>query len=143
MRPPRKAVTNMQADDEADPMTREDSGRRRKLRKGREQCTAHRRDGGECLAPAVEGALVCRRHGGAAPQVQIKARHRLLIEASYYAHLEWQEARGTRREFGALCKALQAQRDLDAYEFKLRRLAELRAAVRELKASPAPEVPVT
>ena len=114
--------------------TREDSGRPRKLRKGRERCTARRRDGQPCRAPAIEGGLVCRRHGGSAPQAQIKAKHRLLIEASYFAHLEWQEARGTPREFDALCKALQAQRDLDAYEFKLLRLAHLRAAVRELKA---------
>ncbi len=57
------------------------------------------------------------------------------MEASYFAHLEWQEAKGTPREFDALCKALQAQRDLDAYEFKLLQLAELRAAVKELRAA--------
>jgi hypothetical protein len=114
--------------------TREDSGRLHKLRKGRDRCTARRRDGERCLAPAVEGALVCRRHGGSASQVLIKARHRLLMEASYFAQLEWQEAQGTAREFDVLCKALQAQRDLDAYEFKLLQLAELRAAVKELEA---------
>ena len=106
-----------------------------KLRKGRDQCTAHRRDGEQCLAPAVEGALVCRRHGGSAPQVQIAARHFVLMEAHYIAVIEWEEARGTPREFDALCKALRAQRDLNAYEVKLLRLAELRAAVKELKAA--------
>ena len=121
-----------------DPMTgarpREDSRRPRQLRKGRERCGARRRDGQPCQAPAIEGGLVCRRHGGGSPQAQIKARHRVLMEASYFAHLEWQEARGTNREFDALCRALQAGRDLDVYEVKLLRLAHLRAAVKELKA---------
>jgi hypothetical protein len=35
----------------------------------RERCNATRRDGEPCQAPAVKGATVCRRHGGAAPQV--------------------------------------------------------------------------
>jgi hypothetical protein len=114
--------------------TREDSRRRRKLRKGRDQCTAHRRDGEQCLAPAVEGALVCRKHGGGSPQVQIAARHFVLMEAHYIAVIEWEEARGTPRDFDALCRALQARRDLDAYEVKLLQLAHLKAAVKELKA---------
>jgi hypothetical protein len=126
------------ANDEADLMTRartrEDSGRPRKLRKGRDRCWARRRDGQPCRAPAIEGGLVCRRHGGGAPQVQIKARHRLLVEAAYFADLEWQEARGAPGEFDALCRALQARRDLDAYEVKLLQLAHLKAAVKELKA---------
>ena len=128
----------MSAGTDADPITRararEDSGRRRKLRKGRDQCTAHRRDGEQCLAPAVEGAVVCRKHGGASPQVQIAAKHFVLMEAHYIAVREWGEARGTPREFDALCKALGARRDLDAYEAKLLQLAHLRAAVKELKA---------
>ena len=65
--------------------------------------------------------------------MQIKARRRLLLEARYFAVREWEEARGTPREFDALCKALQARRDLDAYEFKLLQLAELSAAVKELR----------
>lgn len=122
---------------EADPMTRartREAYGMHKLRKGRDSCTATRRDGEPCQAPAVEGALVCCRHGGSAPQVQIKARHTLLMEAAYFAHLEWQEARGTPREFDALCKALQSQRDLDACEAKLRLLAELRAELRRQRA---------
>src|SRR5579859_1587972 len=86
----------------ADPMTRaharEDDGLH-KLRKGRDECGATRRDGQPCGAPAIEGGLVCRRHGGAAFQVWIKARHRVLMEASCLAHLEWQKARGTPRSF--------------------------------------------
>ena len=121
------------ADSMTRPPAREDSGRRRKLRKGRDQCTAHRRDGEQCLAPAVAGALVCRRHGGSAPQVQIAARHFVLMEAHYIAVIEWEEARGTPGEFGALCRWSAAERDLDAYEAKLVQLAVLRAAVRELK----------
>jgi hypothetical protein len=119
------------AADEADPMTRarEDRGMR-KLRKGRDRCTATRRDGESCQAPAVEGTLVCRRHGGSAPQVLIKARHQQLQMQRYIAYREWQEARGTPREFDALCRALQAGRELDAYEEKLGQLAELRAELR-------------
>jgi hypothetical protein len=67
--------------------------------------------------------------------VQIAARHFVLLEATYIAVTGWQEARGTPREFGALCKALQAQRDLAEYEGKLVRLAGLRATVKELKAA--------
>jgi hypothetical protein len=55
----------------------------------------------------------------------------------------WQEARGTPGEFDALCKALQARRDLDAYEVRLLYLAHLKAAGKELRAAPASEVPVT
>jgi hypothetical protein len=112
---------------------REDS-RPRKRRKGRDQCTAHRRDGEQCLAPAVAGALVCAGHGGSAPQVQIAARHFVLLEAHYIAVLGWEEARGTPREFDALCRWSAAERDLYEYEAKLVRLAVLRARVKRLKA---------
>jgi hypothetical protein len=127
--------------DEADPMTRahtharEDSGRLRKLRKGRDQCTARRRDGEQCLAPAVEGALVCTKHGGGAPQVQFAARHFVLMEAHHIAVREWEEARGTPGEFGALCRWSAAERDLAEYEAKLVQLAVLRTKVKRLKAA--------
>ena len=68
--------------------------------------------------------------------MQIAARHFVLMEAHYIAVIEWEAARGTPRAFDAFCKALQAQRDLDAYELKLLQLAHLRAAVKELKAGP-------
>jgi hypothetical protein len=43
------------------------------------RCHAHARSTGErCGNPALAGAKVCRYHGGAAPQVQAKARLRLL-----------------------------------------------------------------
>lgn len=41
-------------------------------------CSASRSHGGLCNAPAVKGTTVCRVHGGMAPQVQRKARLRLL-----------------------------------------------------------------
>jgi hypothetical protein len=110
---------------------REDS---RRLRKGRDQCTAHRRDGEQCLAPCVEGSLVCRKHGGGSPQVQIAARHFVLMETHHTAVIEWEETRGTPGEFGALCRWSAAERDLYEYEAKLVRLAVLRAKVKRLKA---------
>jgi hypothetical protein len=91
----------------ADPMSRahaREAAGLHKLRKGRDRCIARRRDGGRCLAPAVKGAVVCRRHGGAAPQVAIAAKHVVLMEALYTAAAEWEEAKGTPGEFDALCR---------------------------------------
>lgn len=42
------------------------------------QCQATNKQGLDCTRPAVPGATVCRYHGGAAPQVQRKAKLRLL-----------------------------------------------------------------
>jgi hypothetical protein len=42
------------------------------------KCTATNRQGNPCQKPAIAGAVVCRNHGGAAPQVRAKARQRLL-----------------------------------------------------------------
>ena len=104
----------------------------RKLRKGRERCAAHRRDGHPCQAPAVKGALVCRHHGGSAPQVRIAAQHLVLLEARYAAYSAYEQAIGTTREFDARCKRYTADRAVREYEAKLERLAELRAAVKRL-----------
>lgn len=128
-----------------DPMTRahahEDGGQAgraaaglHKLRTGRDQCTATRRDGHQCQAPAIENALVCRRHGGGAPQVRIAAAHLTLQMALYIATSEYREARGTPREFDALCKASRAERELTACEDKLAELKRLRAELRRRKA---------
>jgi hypothetical protein len=109
----------------------------RKLRKGRDQCTARRRNGQQCRAPAVRGSLVCRRHGGGAPQVQIAARHMQLLEARYGAYKAWEAARGTPGEFDALCATSRADNAVWDYEAKLGRLRELRAELRRLKARAA------
>lgn len=108
------------------------------FRKGREQCTARRRDGAECQAPAVPGTLVCRRHGGAAPQVRIKARHLELQMALADATLNHRAAKGTPGEFDTLCKWSRAERELKEYEEKLARLSELRAELRRWKAGQEP-----
>lgn len=104
-----------------------------KLRKGREQCTATRRDGKRCRAPAVKGSTVCRRHGGAAPQVLFAAQRLVLLEARHAAYREWQQAMGTGREFDARCKFYAADRDVREWEARLDRLAELKAAVKRLR----------
>lgn len=41
------------------------------------RCTARRSNGEPCRAYALRGSLVCRTHGGAAPQVASKARERV------------------------------------------------------------------
>lgn len=51
----------------------------------REQCNATRRDGERCQAPAVKGATVCRRHGGAAPQVQRNAEFLVRLREAHAA----------------------------------------------------------
>ena len=116
-----------------------EAGGLRQLRKGRDQCTAHRRDGEECQAPAVAGTLVCRRHGGAAPQVLIKARHVELQMALHDAHMNWREAKGTPAAFDALCACSRAENALNEYEAKLAQLSELRAELRRRKAESPPD----
>jgi hypothetical protein len=49
------------------------------------RCTAHRQDGKPCRRYAARGANVCRVHGGAAPQVIVKARERLALAADRMA----------------------------------------------------------
>ncbi len=46
------------------------------------RCSATRRDGTPCQAPAVKGATVCRMHGGSAPQVRAAARRRVDDDAA-------------------------------------------------------------
>lgn len=100
------------------------------LRKGRDQCTAHRRDGEECQAPAIPGGLVCRRHGGAAPQVAIKAAHFELLTAVAAANEAFKAARGTPGEFDALCAWSRAKNALDEHEARMEQLRVLRAEAR-------------
>lgn len=42
-------------------------------------CTARRRDGTQCTNFAINGAKVCRMHGGSAPQVRAAAQVRILM----------------------------------------------------------------
>jgi hypothetical protein len=105
-----------------------------KLRKGRRQCEATRRDGQRCQAPAIPDGTVCRRHGGGAIQVRIRARYMELLEARVDAYAAWEAARGTPGEFDALCATSLADNAVSDYEAKLARLRELRAQLRQLKA---------
>ena len=101
-----------------------------KIRAGNEPCECTNRDGSPCKAPAIPGGFVCRRHGGNAPQVKIKAEHRRLQEALWFAYADWRDARGTPEAFDLLCKTSAAERELEDYERKMRLLAELRAWVK-------------
>ena len=42
----------------------------------KERCSARRRDGERCGAPAIPYGTVCRRHGGSLPNVQAAAKRR-------------------------------------------------------------------
>ncbi len=97
----------------------------RKPRKGRDRCTAHRHDGQPCGAPAVPGTLVCRRHGGSAPQVRLAAERRLLEDRLFAAYLAWQQIHNKdhvpgqllgQAEFDAMVAITDAERALEQFE---------------------------
>jgi len=97
------------------------------LRRGRDRCGATCRDGHPCQAPTIPGGLVCRHHGGSAPQVLLAAGLLLRQMAHYTACREVEEAQGTPGEFDAVCRFSAAERGLREYQEKLNRIAELRA----------------
>jgi hypothetical protein len=109
------------------------------LRKGtdaaRDRCGAKTRTGQPCGAPAIEYGLVCRRHGGAAPQVQLAAHQRRLEWELYLAAVELKAAEGTPRRFDAACKWSAAQRTLEKFEDGMMRIAELRRELRVKRAA--------
>jgi hypothetical protein len=120
-------ITAGQGSDGDDEPEQRPDGALRKLRMGRDRCTACRRDGQPCQAPAIENGLVCRRHGGAAPQVAIAAERMGKQLKLYKAVMEANESIGTAGEFEALCSVTQAEQEVADYEVKMRLLAELRA----------------
>src|SRR5450432_1099972 len=104
-----------------------------KLRKGRDRCSATRRDGRPCQAPAVPHLLVCRRHGGGTPAAQIVSQYRDLQLRFYVAEREWFEARGSKDEDAALTRYGTAQSKLRYFEERLSRLWDLQAEVSRRK----------
>ena len=70
------------------------------------RCTATNRQGRRCGKPPILGGTVCRMHGGAAPQVEAKAKERLaallpkalsrldaLLDRSEFPTVQFQAAR--------------------------------------------------
>jgi hypothetical protein len=108
----------------------------RTLRKGRDRCTASRRDGQRCEAPAVAETLVCRRHGGGAPQVKVAARRRQLQLRAIVTWQEYQEAIGTSRRFDMLCRACRAADALRDFEDAMNAIALLKAELAEQRTTP-------
>lgn len=45
------------------------------------RCKAHRKNGDRCKHVAIDGAVVCRYHGGAAPAVKARAAQRIIMAA--------------------------------------------------------------
>lgn len=102
----------------------------RKRRKGRDRCTAHRADGQPCQAPAIPGGLVCRVHGGSAPQVRRKAALNLLRERAVLALMQLQEQeRGTERWYQAWDRLNAAERDLEQFYADLHLVALMKIEI--------------
>lgn len=106
-----------------------------------DRCSAHRRDGQPCGAPAIPFGNVCLHHGGAAPQVRFAAERMRRQWVLADAVEEWREAQGTNREFERLCAVGEAERALDRYEAKLAELSSLRADLARRKPRPAAASP--
>ena len=55
------------------------------------RCNGHMIDGGRCKREAEPGSVVCRVHGGAAPQVRKRAAERLIMSADHASQklIEW------------------------------------------------------
>jgi hypothetical protein len=104
-----------------------------KLRKGRHQCEATNRDGGQCSAPAIVGGSVCKRHGGGAPQVRVKAALFLLYEARSEAADALTAAMGTPGELQAVVAWSRADNAVKRAEASAERIRELRAELRRRK----------
>lgn len=73
-------------------------------------CSARRRDGEPCRASAINGASVCRVHGGRAPQVKAKAAQRLAERKA----AELAKQRGWERLGDPLGKLLDAAGEMEA-----------------------------
>jgi hypothetical protein len=67
--------------------------------------------------------------------VKIAAQHRQLQMALWVASADFKTMRGTPEQFEALCKVTAAERDLEAFETKLRLLREVQAYVRSKRAA--------
>lgn len=92
------------------------------------RCTATRRDGTSCGNRPVKGALVCRMHGGMAPQVQAAARRRLAEEEirNGLAQLDVEPVGDPFTELSKLAGQVVAWKD--ALAAKVNELTELRYA---------------
>jgi hypothetical protein len=105
----------------------------------REPCSAKRRDGNRCQAPAIPGGFVCRHHGGSALQVRAAAQLRLLQDAVTNALLVWDESRSTEDLYAIAA----AENEVRCYLAELDAQRELRRSKRRATAAgrPAVELP--
>ena len=100
-----------------------------------ERCSALRRDGQPCRAPAIKGGFVCRIHGGSTQQAQFAAERRRLQMAILDAIEAWHAAKETPHALDQLAAVATAERNLERYETKLAELAQLRARLKRLRAA--------
>ena len=68
----------------------------------------------------------------------IAAEYRQKQLADYEASAAYLEAKGTPREFDALCRVFRRQEELEEYEGKLERLRELQAEAKRIRAGRPP-----
>jgi hypothetical protein len=100
----------------------------------RDPCSAKRRDGAPCGAPAIPHGTVCGSHGGAAPQVQIAAQRMRLRLALWCRNEDLQAGLDTSARFDLLCRFTAAQRALEQFEAKVIEVAEMRVWIAAARA---------
>src|SRR4029453_12393942 len=71
------------------------------------RCNATRPNGSRCKREAEDGAVVCDRHGGAAPQVRRRAAERLIMIADQAAQMLVKMMEDTEVPFGVRAKIAQ------------------------------------
>jgi hypothetical protein len=95
-------------------------------------CHARKKSGEPCRAFAIVGGLVCRAHGGAAPQVREAARKRLILTRAL-AGLARYQAKDRARQEALAPWSRTIQRELVLSPFDPNGSAQhLRAVVREM-----------
>lgn len=91
------------------------------------RCTAKNATGNQCRKDAINGATVCRNHGGSAPQVKAKAAERVATEKAVGLLSKLGQAEPVTDPLGALLEiAGRSRRLLAMLETQVDELASIR-----------------